>query len=65
MSYNVKKIKKYSIPDTLEKKSMIFLVPDLFGPDTDYRSPASRGRHSGGGKPEARAPGNVVRFLLY
>jgi len=25
------KIKKYTIPDTHEKKSMIFLVPDLFG----------------------------------
>ena len=51
------KIKKYTIPDTLEKKSMIFLVPDLFGrtqstvtlhPGADTAAGASRRREPRG-----------------
>jgi len=56
MSYYVK-IKRYKVPITHEKKCIIFLILNLSGPNTDYGSLVSWGRHSGGGKPKAQPPG--------
>ena len=63
MSYDVK-IKRYKVPNTHEKKCIIFLILNLSGPNTDYGSFASWGRHSGGGMLKVQ-PQAYLQLLVF
>ena len=56
MRYDVK-IKRYEVPDTHEKKCIIFLILNLSGPDTGYGSLTPCGSPQRRGQAEGAAPG--------
>ena len=63
MIYDVK-IKKYKVPNTHEKKCIIFLILNLSGLTTDYGPLVSRGSPQRRGQAEGAVPQERLQLFV-